>query len=113
MTIIEGVVLGCYMVSKAITYIDGCDGPIQTTVLDDCGCYYELDMSKWGEVAKLEKIEKAVGELYFDLSGNKKTKRLLKESLDKFRQSVSSFDWSTAIGFDPKQFRPGKRNDKI
>ncbi len=113
MTIIEGVVLACYMVSKAITYIDGCGGPIQTTVLDDCGHYYELDMSKWGEPAKLENVEKAVGELFFDLSGNTKTNRLLDESLSKFRESVSTFDWSMTIDFDPKKFRPGKRNDKV
>jgi 20S proteasome alpha/beta subunit len=111
MTITEGIVIACYMVSKAITYIDGCDGPLQATVLAD-GKYYELDMDKFGEFATLEPVEKALRNLFFDISGQKKTQRLWKESLARFRDDISKSDWASTIKLDSKEsqrldWRPG------
>lgn len=113
MSIIEGIALACYMVSKAIVYIDGCDGPLQTVVLDDCGHYYELDMNKWGKAATLESTEQAIGDLFYDLAEHGDSKLLVAKSFTKFREHLSGCGWPDLVDFDPEKFRADRRNDPI
>jgi 20S proteasome alpha/beta subunit len=105
MTVLQGTVLACYMVSKATTYIDGCDGPIQATVVGNHGTFYNIDLSTWEEPAQLQIIEKALVRLFYDLCGLSNNKGAVTECLEDFKEQLlrSDFDWPRLIDDNARQ----------
>lgn len=94
MSVADGLVLGCYMVSKAITYINGCDGPIQATVIYNDGTFSELNASVWEEPAKLQVVEGAISDLFHSLRElHEASRERQNEIFAAFRKELGDLHW--------------------
>jgi 20S proteasome alpha/beta subunit len=104
MSIQQALVLGCYMVAKAKTYIDGVGGPTQAFFMTDSGKMRSMQMDVWEEPSTLLSVESGLSDLMYAVTKENKSREELNIALDKFRHSLDvSWPWAMEYS-DPEYF---------
>lgn len=90
MRLLEALVLGCYMISKANTYIDRCGGPIQCTFITSWGKYQEVDTDAFSDSLTLKAVDDCLGELFHLFYHPDRREERMQKCVEEFRKKVTA-----------------------